>query len=166
MQRQGKRAEMSNIVGSWRKSIKIAGLVALISISSACVQIDRFHGFAPSEEDLAAVQIGQTTRSEVIDLFGPPMSDGSLQFNAIYYVSSQFRHFGAFPPKEIDRQVLAIRFDGNDVVRDMARYTLQEGQVVALDRRVTEDGINDVTFIGQLLGSFGRIDAGALLGDN
>jgi len=34
-----------------------------------------------------------------------------------------------------------------------------------LDRRVTEDGINDVTFLAQLLGSFGRIDAGQFLGE-
>jgi hypothetical protein len=41
---------------------------------------------------------------------------------------------------------------------------LEDGRVVTLDRRVTDDGIADVGVLSQLLGSFGRIDAGALLG--
>jgi hypothetical protein len=61
--------------------------------------------------------------------------------------------------------VLAIDFDSNDRVSNISRYTLEDGRVVVLDRRVTEDGINDVTFLSQLLGSFGRLDAGQFLGD-
>ena len=69
----------------------------------------------------------------------------------VIVASSQFVHFGAFAPEEVDRQVVAFRFDENNVTQDVARYTLQDGQVVSLDRRVTDDGIQDVTFIGQLL---------------
>ena len=83
----------------------------------------------------------------------------------MYYATSQFRLFGPFAPEEIDRQVLAIDFDSNDRLRNISRYTLEDGRVVVLDRRVTEDGINDVTFLSQLLGSFGRLDAGQLLGE-
>ena len=80
-------------------------------------------------------------------------------------MSSTFVHYGAFAPDEVDRQVVAIRFDSNDVVRNVARYTLEDGQVVALDRRVTEDGIEDVTLLEQLLRSFGRFNTAQLLGE-
>ena len=50
-------------------------------------------------------------------------------------------------------------------MRNIARYTMEDGQVVVLDRRVTEDGISDVSFLSQLFGSFGRMDAGTLLGE-
>jgi hypothetical protein len=66
----------------------------------------------------------------------------------------------------VDRQVVAFRFDENNVAQDVARYTLQDGLVVSLDRRVTDDGIQDITFIGQMLGSLGRIDAGSFLGES
>ena len=148
----------------FRKSVRALGYVAAFAVVAGCTRIERFHGFTPTDAELSAVQVGQSTKSGVIANFGPPFSDGSLENNAVYYVSSQFSYFGALPPEEVDRQIVAIHFDGNDVVRNVMRYSLEDGRVIALDRRVTDDGINDVTFLGQLIGSFGQVDAGALLG--
>jgi outer membrane protein assembly factor BamE (lipoprotein component of BamABCDE complex) len=156
---------MSGMTDKLRKTIKGAGFVCAIAIVAGCTQLDRFHGFIPPAEELAAVSVGQTTKDEVITLFGPPVSERGLQNNTIYYASSQFRRVGPFAPEEIDRQVLAIDFDSTDRVRNISRYTLDDGRIVVLDRRVTDDGINDVTFLSQLLGSFGRIDPGQLLGE-
>ncbi|MDX8349744.1 outer membrane protein assembly factor BamE [Cognatiyoonia sp. IB215446] len=146
-------------------SLRMLGIVLGVAAAAGCTRMERFHGFAPSEGDLESVQVGQTTKDAVLASFGPPVSDGTLDNNAVYYVSSRFEFFGPFAPEETDRQVVAIRFDGNDVVRDVGRYTLQDGQVVALDRRVTEGGINDVTLLGQLLRSFGRFNAATILGE-
>ncbi|WP_400087961.1 outer membrane protein assembly factor BamE [Yoonia sp. R78084] len=156
---------MSAMTVKLRKTIKAAGIVSVFAIVAGCSPMDRYHGFIPPAEELAAVNVGSTTKDEVIALFGPPVSDRALQNNTIYYASSQFEIFGPFAPEEVDRQVLAIDFDAGDRVRNISRYTLEDGRVVVLDRRVTEDGINDITFLSQLLGSFGRIDAGQFLGD-
>lgn len=144
---------------------KVTAFVAVLGLTAGCAQMDRFHGFVPPEAEVASLAIGQTTKDEVIGRFGPPMSERALENNTIYYAASQFRYFGPFAPEEVDRQILAIDFDGRDRVRNVTRYTLEDGRVVVLDRRVTEDGINDVTFLSQLLGSFGRIDAAQILGD-
>ncbi|WP_439155269.1 outer membrane protein assembly factor BamE [Yoonia sp.] len=144
---------------------RTAVLVAVLALSVGCSPITRFHGFAPSAQDVAAVQVGQATRDTVIANFGPPTSTGVLGNQDFYYVSSTFRHFGAFAPQETERQVTVVSFDADNVVSNISRYGLEDGQVVVLDRRVTEDGINDVTFLSQLLGAFGRVDAGALLGE-
>ncbi len=155
---------MSGMTGKLRNTVKALGLVSALAIAAGCTQLDRFHGFIPPAEELATVSVGTTTKDEVITLFGPPISERALQNNTIYYASSQFRRVGPFAPEEVDRQVLAIDFDSSDRVRNISRYTLDDGRVVVLDRRVTEDGIADVTFLSQLLGSLGRIDAGQLLG--
>ncbi len=156
---------MTTVFPSFRLNTRTLGLVLVLAAAAGCTRMERFHGFAPTDADLAAVQVGQTTKDSVLASFGPPVSDGTLENNAVYYVSSTFNHYGPFAPEEVDRQVVAIRFDSNDVVRNVARYTLQDGQVVALDRRVTEDGISDVTLLAQLLRSFGRFNAGTLLGE-
>lgn len=156
---------MSVITGKWRKTLKAAGFVSAFAIVAGCSPMDRYHGFIPPAQELATLNVGSTTKDEVIALFGPPVSARALQNNTIYYASSHFKIFGPFAPEEVDRQVLAIDFDASDRIRNISRYTLKDGQVVVLDRRVTEDGINDVTFLSQLLGSFGRFDAGQFLGD-
>lgn len=156
---------MGGTTSKLRKTVRVIGLVSVLAVAAGCTQMDRFHGFIPPAEEIAAVDLGSTTKTEIISRFGPPISERALENNTIYYSSSQFRYFGPFAPEEIDRQILAIDFDSNDRARNISRYTLEDAQVVVLDRRVTEDGINDVTFLGQLFGSFGRLDAGQLLGE-
>lgn len=145
--------------GTMRALVLIAGLTATVG----CTQMDRFHGFIPPEDELATLQVGTTTKDDVITLLGRPMADRGLKNNTIYYASSQFRRFGPLAPQEVAREVLAIDFDASDRLRNISRYTLEDGRVVVLDRRVTEDGIVDVTFLGQILGSLGRFDAGTFL---
>ena len=142
----------------------MAGLVMAGAVA-ACSPIERYHGFVPPEAEVAALQIGVTTKDEVVSLFGVPAADRALQNNTIYYAASKFERFGPFAPEVVERQVLAVAFDANDRLQNVSRYTLEDGRVIALDRRVTEDGIADVSFLGQLLGSFGRVDAATLLGE-
>ncbi|MEJ6398124.1 outer membrane protein assembly factor BamE [Yoonia sp. 208BN28-4] len=144
-----------------RRVILAAGLVA----ATACTPIIRNHGFAPSDDELSLLQIGVDTRETISDSIGPPTSGGVLDGSGYYYVASKFRHLGAFAPEEISREVVAISFADNGTVSNVERFGLDDGRVVALSRRVTDDGIRDTTFIRQLLGSFGRIDAGTFLGD-
>ncbi len=77
-----------------------------------------------------------------------------------------FRHYGYIAPREIEREVLAVLFDANDRVANIETYGLQDGQVIVLSRRVTDDNVADHTFIRQLLGNFGRVNAADFLGSN
>ena len=142
----------------------VAAVLATTALLTACSPIERYHGFVPPAEEVASLQIGVSTRDEVVALFGEPAADRALQNNTIYYAASKFEQVGPFAPQEVDRQVLAVAFDAQGRLRNVSRYTLEDGRVIVLDRRVTEDGIADVSFLSQLLGSLGRVDAGALLG--
>jgi hypothetical protein len=63
----------------------------------------------------------------------------------------------------VDRELVAISFDSGGVVRNIERFGLQDGRVIALERRVTESGINSESFLRQLLGNVGTPNAGQLL---
>jgi outer membrane protein assembly factor BamE (lipoprotein component of BamABCDE complex) len=155
---------MITTTGKLRATLRATGFALAVGAVAACTPMTRYHGFAPDARELAQVQVGQSTRSDVVTLFGPPTSDGGLRNDTIYYVASRFDRIGPFAPREVDRTVIAVSFDSNDRVRNVTRYTLDDGRIVTLDRRVTDDGIADVGVLAQLLGSFGRIDAGTLLG--
>jgi outer membrane protein assembly factor BamE (lipoprotein component of BamABCDE complex) len=157
---------MSSFKSKTWQHVRHGLIVSAVIAATACTPIIRNHGYVPSEAELSVLQIGVDTRETVVASVGPPTSGGVLEGSALYYVSSQFRHLGAFAPEEIDRQVLAISFAANGTVSNIERFALQDGQVVALSRRVTDDGIRDTTFISQLLGSLGRVDAGTFLGES
>lgn len=147
-----------------RKSRAIlSGCVLLMSVG--CTTLYRNHGYAPTDDQLAEVLVGVDTRGTVADIVGPPTAGGVANGGGFFYVQSRFRLLGPLEPKEIDREVVAITFDGDGIVENVERFGLENGNVVALSRRVTQDNIRDTTFIRQLFGSIGQFNAGDFLGE-
>lgn len=140
--------------------LAVAGIVAL----SACTPQYRNHGYLPTETDLATISVGVDTRDTVIAAIGAPTVDGVLNDSGFYYVESRFRHFGPLAPQEIERQVLAVSFNQSGVLTNIERFGLEDGRVITLSRRVTDDNVRDTTFIRQLLGNIGNFDPTALIG--
>ncbi len=155
---------MTGSISHWSKSGRRAALFAAALALSGCIATFRNHGYIPTDLDLAQVQVGVDTRETVLETIGSPTSGGVLNGSGYYYVASKFRHFGWFEPQEIEREVLAISFNEAGTVQNIERFGLDDGQVVVLSRRVTDDNIRDTTFIRQLLGNIGNFDAGTVLG--
>lgn len=154
---------MSSHSSAMGATLRRVVLIAAITAVAGCTTMTRTHGFVPLPEDLAQMTVGTSTRDEIISLVGPPTTAGAVDGQTLYYVQTQRSRFGPFEPKITDREVVAISFAANGTLRNIERFGQQDGRVVVLSRRITDDGIADVTFIGQLLGSFGRIDAGQIL---
>ncbi|MCX7288839.1 MAG: outer membrane protein assembly factor BamE [Rhodobacterales bacterium] len=126
---------------------------------SACTPIIRNHGYVPTQDELALVEIGVDTRETVGQKIGRPSTSGLLNDEGWYYVQSQYRVVGPREPKEIERQVLVVTFNEAGTVENIAKFGLEDGKVVEISRRVTETNIKGITVIQQLLGSFGQIRA-------
>jgi outer membrane protein assembly factor BamE (lipoprotein component of BamABCDE complex) len=145
--------------------VRMFVLVTLLSLAlTACQAINRNHGYIPPEEDLAQLTVGLTTRDEALALLGRPTSAGLVDANGLYYVQSRFRHYGPLEPEEVDRQVLAVSFSESGTLTNVERFGLEDGQVVALSRRVTDTGVQGISFLRQLFGALGNFDAGSFIG--
>lgn len=140
-------------------------MLVLVASVAACSPVIRNHGYVPTEQELALVEIGTDTRETVGEKIGRPTTSGLLNDVGWFYVQSQYRHFGPRAPQEIQRQVLAVTFNEAGTVENIASYGLDDGKVVQISRRVTQPNVKGLSFIQQLLGSFGRLQAGDLLGE-
>ena len=142
-----------------------SGIIAVLFITlAACSATFQNHGYVPPDDDLDLITVGVDTRDSVADSIGRPTSFGVLQEGGWYYTQSRWRHFAYKAPKIIDRQVVAISFDNDGVVENVERFTLDDGRVVALSRRVTDSNIKGISFLRQLMGNLGNLRAGDLLG--
>ncbi len=140
-------------------------MLVLVASVAACSPVYRNHGYVPTEDELALVEVGKDTREMVGQKIGRPTTSGLLNDDGWFYVQSRYKHFGPRAPKEIDRQVLAVTFNEAGIVENIARYGLEDGQVVEISRRVTEPNVKGLSVIQQILGTFGRLDAGSILAD-
>ena len=145
-----------------RKPLK-AGVLALCLLGAACTAQFRNHGYIPPEEDIANVIVGVDTRDSVAETLGTPTASGVLSDGGYYYVRSRFKTVGPFRPEEISRELLAVIFNANGTVANIERFGLEDGKVISLSRRVTDNGLSDVSFIRQLLGNIGNFDPSGII---
>ncbi|MCH2250866.1 MAG: outer membrane protein assembly factor BamE [Cognatishimia sp.] len=145
-----------------KKPVK-AAIFALCILGAGCTAQYRNHGYVPSEEELTEVVIGVDTRESVAETLGAPTAGGVLEEGGFYYVRSRVRTFGPRRPQEVSRELVAVTFDNSGTVANVERFGLEDGQVVTLSRRVTDNGLGNISFIRQLLGNLGSFDPNGLL---
>ena len=122
----------------------------------ACTPIIRNHGYMPPSEDLALVAVGVDTR-ETVTLASdrrPLAACWTIAVSTTFPVNSAT--LARWPPRKSEREVLRFHFDATGVVSNIERFGLQDGNVIVLSRRVTDNKARDSTFVRQLLGSFGQ----------
>jgi len=137
----------------------------LMVMVAACSTIYRNHGYVPTDDELATVEVGKDTRETLTEKIGRPTASGLLNDVGWFYVQSRWSYRGAFEPREIERQVVSITFSEAGTVQNIERFGLEQGRVVPLSRRVTETNVKGMGIIRQLLGSFGRLSPGAITGE-
>ncbi|MEQ6248223.1 outer membrane protein assembly factor BamE [Sulfitobacter sp. HNIBRBA3233] len=141
----------------------LLGAALALSVA-ACAPQYANHGYIPPQEDLDQIVVGVDTRASVEESIGVPVTSGVVNDGGYYYVRSRKRTIGAFAPRVIEREVLAISFDTAGVVTNVERFGLERGNVVPLSRRVTTSGVRNTSFLRQLLGNLGRFNPAGLAG--
>ncbi|WP_420002583.1 outer membrane protein assembly factor BamE [Arenibacterium sp. LLYu02] len=146
-----------------KSALRTAVMLGALVLVTACTAQYRKHGWVPGPELLQEVVPGVDTRDSVTETVGRPAIDSLVDDSGYYYVTSRFKYSGGKEPKVISRDLVAITFNGQGVVDSVQRYTLEDGRVIPLERRVTDSSIQDKTFLRQLLGNLGNINPGSFL---
>jgi outer membrane protein assembly factor BamE (lipoprotein component of BamABCDE complex) len=129
-----------------------------MGLVAGCSPVYRNHGFVPTEFQLREVAVGADTRETVQQKIGTPGTTGVLGEDAWYFVGSRWEHFAFRAPRPVEREIVAVSFAPDGRVRNIERFGLEDGRVIALSRRVTDDNIEGVSFLRQLFGNVGRIN--------
>jgi len=114
-------------------------------------QIDR-HGHVFIDVDLDQIRPGMS-KKDVQTVLGSPDTTSAISGDAYYYISSTMKTVAFLKPKEIDREVVAVYFDGGDRVRDVSRYGIKDGVVVDYYKGETPARGKDLTFVEQMFGN-------------
>ncbi|MEX0284528.1 MAG: outer membrane protein assembly factor BamE [Paracoccaceae bacterium] len=141
-----------------RRVVQALAAVSVVALLASCSQELRKHGYIPPPEDLEQIKVGVSTRDSVVETIGTPSSQGVLEESGYIYVTDYARKYGFRAQQIVRREALLISFDGRGVVSNVERFDLSDGRVVVLDRRVTDTGATDNTFLRQLIGNLGNFN--------
>lgn len=114
-------------------------------------RIDR-HGHIFTEADLQQIQTGMS-KDQVRMTLGTPDTTGTVGGDVFYYISSTQRTRPMGKPEVIDRKVVAIYFDEQDTVQQVANYGLKDGVVFDFVKGETPSSGKALSAIEQLLGN-------------
>jgi outer membrane protein assembly factor BamE (lipoprotein component of BamABCDE complex) len=137
----------------------------LLLVLVACGPLVRTHGYVPNPSEIALIEIGTDTRESVAEKIGRPSIQSLLTEDGWYYVQTNIVQVGPKAPVEQGRQVLVISFDAKGIVANVAEFGQTRGQIVVLSSRVTQSDIRGVSFLRQLMGNAGRVNAADILGN-
>jgi outer membrane protein assembly factor BamE (lipoprotein component of BamABCDE complex) len=129
----------------------------------ACTPQIRSHGYVPNDESLSSIVVGKDNRESIFETLGSPSSSALMRDDGWYYISSVVRHQTYHPPEEIEREIVAVSFDSQGIVSNVERLSLQDGRVIVLTRRITDNPIKGPGFFQQLIGNFGNFNLGEAL---
>ena len=138
--------------------------ILTLSFFTGCTTMYKNHGYLPLEESLNQVAIGKDNRGFITGLLGSPIGSGVLDDGAIFYIFTRIKTYLFYEPKVVSRDMIVVSFDTQDKVSNIERFSLEDGRIVVLSRRVTEAPVKGPKVLSQILGNFGNVSADDLLG--
>ena len=129
-------------------------LLGVAPIMGCAGQIDR-HGHVFIDVDLDQIRPGMS-KGDVQSVLGSPDTRSTIGGDAFYYISSTMKTVAFMKPKEIDREVVAVYFDGSETVRNVARYGQKDGIIVDYNKDETPARGKDYTFVEQMFGNIAQ----------
>jgi outer membrane protein assembly factor BamE (lipoprotein component of BamABCDE complex) len=119
----------------------------------------------PAPDQVADILVGVDTRASVEEQLGLPTTEGLIEQDAYFYVRSRLQNKGLRGAEEIERNILVVSFDKNDVVKNIQRFSLSDGQIVALQPRVTLPPREEKGMFSRILLSIGSPDAASVINE-
>lgn len=139
-------------------ALLMASSPALTGCAYFVAPVTAQRGYIVNETDLKKLKIGQTSREQVQEYMGSPSTGSVINNEAWYYITSKTETFLFFPPEEVDRTVIAVYFNKQNIVDDISYYGLQDGEVINLQTRTTPTRGKELTVLGQLFSNLGRFN--------
>jgi len=146
------------------RPLRIAVLFAAIA-AAGCEPVVRTHGYAPVPEVLSDIRVGADTRGSVRRKIGRPTAEGLFGETDWVYVATTIEHLTYHEPRVVDRRVVAIAFDENDVVSALDEFGMEDGRVVPLRPGTTPTYGRQLGILEQFLGNIGNIGGSDIFDD-
>lgn len=141
--------------------LAISGAISAIALVAGCATSVEQRGNLPTQEKIAEVHPGTTTKDEVIKILGSPSSVSIFNDKSWYYISRRTGQFAFFDPNVLDQQVYIVNFDDQGVVTVVDHKGLEDGKEIIPVARATPAPGRELSFLEQVIGNLGKFNKGA-----
>nr|BAT28862.1 SmpA/OmlA domain-containing protein [Aureimonas frigidaquae] len=142
---------MTRIATPIRPVLAAFGLASMLVVSGCQTAEVYNQGYIIDEQSLSLVPVG-SSREQVLLALGSPSTTAIFDNEVFYYISQKrVRQFAFMQPKLVDQRILAIYFNKDNRVQQIANYGLQNGELFDFVTQTTPTGGRDQSFLGSIL---------------
>lgn len=138
----------------FRPLLPLALLAALAC--GGCVSEVANRGHLADPDRLSQIQVGTSTRSDVLDIMGTPTTTGAFDDKSYYYIGEVTEKTAFWDPEVKERKVVVVRFDEADMVSAIDTKGMEDAQDVDMVDRETPVHGRDESALQRMLGNIGR----------
>lgn len=131
-------------------------VIATFLSLSACSNVVQTHGRLIEAAELEQVQIGTTTRADIISLFGQPSFEGAFNSGRIYYNQQTMLQKVAGLNTTQSRELIMFSFDENNMLLDVEIKDEKSDISIATSERKTPTPGQNLTVIDQIFSNLRR----------
>ena len=134
-----------------------AALISSVLATGACTPVRDVRGNLLQDYQIATVQAGTDTQSDVLRKLGSPTTKAPFDDKVWYYLGQETEKRGILDPEVKNERIVAVFFDGNGVVTNVQNVDPKRNDVPYVREKTPTSG-NELTVMQQLLGNMGRFN--------
>ena len=146
---------VSNNVKHKKMTTRRLAAILLVSglVVTGCRSDQVFSNGPQIEETQISLVPEGSSKDQVLLALGTPSTTGTFDNEVYYYISqTRKRRYDYQKLKIVDQRVVAIYFNEEDVVSQVADYRMQDGKVFDFISRTTPTGGRELTLLSRLFG--------------
>ena len=131
--------------------------LAIATALAGCTPTQAVRGNMLQDYQVAEVQAGVDTQSDVLRKLGSPTTKAPFNDNVWYYMGQETEKRGILDPEVKNERIVAVLFTPEGIVQEVQDID-NKRQDLPLVREKTPTSGHDLTMMQQLLGNLGRFN--------
>ena len=132
-------------------------LIFIAFFNISCSQTIQQNGISNVKIKEIVIEPGKTSRSNLINKYGPPVFESVFNKSTIYYVSHISGYKNLSDRLTTDLIVFEVMFDKKDIVKKVNRYNKDDATNIKVSNKKTLDNNNkSLTFFREIINNLRR----------
>lgn len=144
-------------------TINRLGMAAILGMAllAACSPRTAIRGNFVTESQVARIKAGETSRTSIARMLGPPSAQSTFDRRIWYYIGTREEKWAFMNPNVEEQHIVAVYFDERGTVERVRRYSETDARDIDIVSRETPTSGRTVGFFEQIFGNLGATAPGA-----
>ena len=132
-------------------------LICIFSvILTSCSPTIKNNGMSENKFKKIIIEIGKTSKNELINKYGPPVFEGVFNKNVIYYISHKTSYKLLDKVKTKKLLIYEISLNNENIVQDFKKYSEKNAYDISVSNKASDHDKNSVFILKELLNNMRR----------